>query len=86
MPKTNPPYGKQFREDAVELLRTSERPLKQVARELGVCATSLRRCASWRERREQARSRSGEAYEFGIISDGQMAGAPVEVTLPGLGD
>ena len=46
MPRTKPPYGKEFREDAVELLRTSEKPLKQVARELGICATSLRR---WRD-------------------------------------
>ena len=30
----------------MELLKTSERPLNQVARELGVCATSLRR---WRD-------------------------------------
>ena len=47
MSKTNPPYEKEFREGAVELLRTSGKPLKQVARELGVCATSLRR---WRDR------------------------------------
>ena len=47
MPRTNPPYGKEFREDAVELLRTSNKPLKQVARDLGICVTSLRR---WRDR------------------------------------
>ena len=36
------PYPPEFRREAVELLRTSGRPLAQIARELGVTAESLR--------------------------------------------
>lgn len=35
-------YTKEFREGAVDLLRTSGQPLAQVARELGVSVASLR--------------------------------------------
>jgi transposase len=35
-------YPEQFRKDAVELVRTSDRPLRQVARELGVNHETLR--------------------------------------------
>jgi transposase len=37
-------YPEQFRADAVELVRTSDRPLRQVARDLGVNHETLR---SW---------------------------------------
>ena len=47
MPKTHPSYSDQFRQEAVNLLLTSGRSLKQVAAELGVSANSLR---SWRNR------------------------------------
>ena len=43
MPKI-PPYSLEFRSEAVRLLRTSGRPVPQLARELGVSAQSLR---SW---------------------------------------
>jgi transposase len=35
-------YPEQFRKDAVELVRSSDRPLRQVARELGVNHETLR--------------------------------------------
>ena len=47
MPKTKPSYPPEFRREAVELLRLSGRPLKQIAAELGVSEASLR---SWRQR------------------------------------
>lgn len=40
-------YDAQFKREAVELLLTSGKPLKVMARELGVCDVSLR---SWRDR------------------------------------
>jgi transposase len=36
------PYPEEFKREAVELLRTSGRPLAQIARELGVSTESLR--------------------------------------------
>lgn len=41
MPKT-PPYSSEFRVEAVRLLRSSGRPIPQLARELGVSEQSLR--------------------------------------------
>ena len=45
MPKT-PSYSKEFRREAVELLRSSGRSVPQLARELGVSPQSLRNWAS----------------------------------------
>ena len=45
MPKT-PPYSKEFREEAVRLLRTSGRSIPQLARELGCSPQSLRNWAN----------------------------------------
>lgn len=42
MPRSKPPYRDGFREEAVDLLLSSGRPLKCVAEELGVSANSLR--------------------------------------------
>jgi transposase-like protein len=47
MPKTHPTYDSGFRQEAVNLLISSRRPLKTVAAELGVSANSLR---TWRDR------------------------------------
>ena len=47
MPKTHPTCGSGFRQEAVNLLISSQRPLKAVAAELGVSANSLR---TWRDR------------------------------------
>ena len=41
MPKT-PPYTPEFRREAVQLLRSSGRPIPQLAAELGVSPQSLR--------------------------------------------
>ena len=46
---TRKPYSEEFKREAVELLRTSGRPLAQIARELGVSADSLR---LWRKQAE----------------------------------
>jgi len=43
------PYPQEFKREAVELLRTSGRPLAQIARELGVSTESLR---LWRKQAE----------------------------------
>ena len=45
MPKT-PPYSKEFREEAVRLLRSSGRTVPQLAQELGCSPTSLRNWAN----------------------------------------
>ena len=45
MPKT-PPYSQEFRREAVQLLRSSGRPVPQLAKELGVSQGSLRNWAS----------------------------------------
>ena len=47
MPKTHPSYHSDFRQDAVDLLLQSGRPLSRVAGELGISANSLR---AWRNR------------------------------------
>jgi transposase len=47
MPKTHPTYEGDFREEAVNLLLSSGRPLKRVAAELGISANSLR---NWRDK------------------------------------
>ncbi len=47
MTKTLKRYDAQFKRDAVELLLTSGRPLKQLAKELGICDVTLR---DWRDR------------------------------------
>lgn len=46
MPRTKPSYTPEFRRDAVELLRTSGKPLRRVAADLGISDGSLRK---WRE-------------------------------------
>jgi transposase len=45
MPKI-PPYSMEFRQEAVRLLRTSDRTVPQLAKELGVSEGSLR---NWSE-------------------------------------
>lgn len=46
-------YPEQFRKDAVELARSSDRPLRQVARELGVNRETLR---NWVRTAEQTQT------------------------------
>lgn len=47
MSNTGKIYSEEFRRDAVELLRTSGKPLKPLARELGISDGSLR---MWRDK------------------------------------
>jgi transposase len=42
MPRTRPPYPEPFRREAVELVRTSGKPVKEIASDLGVTEQSLR--------------------------------------------
>jgi transposase len=42
MPRTRPPYPEQFRREAVELVRRSGQPVKEIAKDLGVTEQSLR--------------------------------------------
>ena len=44
MPNTKPPYPPEFRQEAVRLVRSSGKPVVQLARELGISGETLR---SW---------------------------------------
>jgi len=41
MPRSKPPYPPEFRREAVELARSSGKPIPQVARDLGVSSQTL---------------------------------------------
>ena len=43
MPRTRPPYPPEFRAEAVKLARSSDKPLSQLARDLGVSGETLRK-------------------------------------------
>ena len=64
-------YTEEFRRDAVELLQSSGRPVKQVARELGVNVNSLR---TWRNRILG----QGGSPGVGAVGDEARAGASAE--------
>lgn len=42
MPKTRPPFPAEFRREAVKLMRDSDKPVPQLAKDLGVSETTLR--------------------------------------------
>ena len=42
MPKSKPPYPEEFRREAIELVRLNEKPLVQIAKDLGVSDMTLR--------------------------------------------
>ncbi|MGB4467911.1 MAG: transposase, partial [Azovibrio sp.] len=42
MPKPNPPYPPEFRQEAVRLARTGEVSITQIARDLGIADQTLR--------------------------------------------
>ena len=44
MPRTRAPYPPEFRQEAVRLVRSSGKPIVQLARELGISGETLR---SW---------------------------------------
>ena len=45
MPRTRPPFPAEFRREAVKLMRESDKPLSQLAKDLGVSEQTLR---TWR--------------------------------------
>ena len=56
-------YPEEFRRDAVGLVRSSSRPLAQVARELGVNHETLRTWVRAADRAERAAETGGDAAE-----------------------
>ena len=42
MPKTRPPFPAEFRREAVKLMRDSDKPVSQLAKDLGVSENTLR--------------------------------------------
>jgi transposase len=49
VPPTRPPYPPQFKEEAIKLMRSSEKSLAQISRELDVAEQTLR---NWRKQQE----------------------------------
>ena len=47
MPNSKPPYPPEFRREALELLKLSEKPISQIAKNLGVSEQTL---YEWRKR------------------------------------
>jgi transposase len=43
MPRSKPPYAESYRSDAVKLVQSSGKSVRQVAADLGIAAESLRR-------------------------------------------
>jgi transposase len=41
VPKTKPPYPPQFKREAVELTRVSDKPVSQIAKDLGIAEQTL---------------------------------------------
>jgi len=80
MPRKHRIYEKDFRQEAVNLLLSSGRPLKRVAAELGISANSLR---TWRDqalgkgRGAQAASAQPEGRSAAPLADaaGEPSGA-----------
>ncbi len=63
MPRTNPPYPSEFRQEALRLLERGDRTAKELAGELGICAQTLR---NWR--RQEA---VDAGLEPGVTTDEQ---------------
>jgi transposase len=49
VPPTRPPYPQEFKEEAIRLMRSSQKPLAQISRELDVSEQTLR---NWRKHQE----------------------------------
>ena len=84
MPKTHPTWGSGFRQEAVNLLISSQRPLKAVAAELGVSANSLRTLVEpaaeirrlQRENESLRRQREILKKAMSILSEVPLSGMP----------
>ena len=59
-------YPEQFRRDAIELVNSSDRPLRQIARELGVNHETLR---SWVNVAKQAAEAGPPAEDPGVADE-----------------
>ncbi len=73
MPKRTKNYTQEFRDGAVDLLWTSDQPLFQVARELGVSVASLR---NWKN---QFPGASGGMAGGAVGDDGQPGASAKEL-------
>jgi transposase len=61
MPKTRPPFPAEFRREAVKLMRDSDKPVPQLAKDLGVSENTLR---NWSRQAEvEAGEREGLTSE-----------------------
>jgi len=49
VPPTRPPYPQEFKEEAIRLMRFSEKPLTQISRDLDISEQTLR---NWRKQEE----------------------------------
>ncbi len=70
MPQSHPPYDDEFRQEAVNLLLSSGRPLKHVADDLGISTNSLR---DWRNRALG----NGHAAEVASTESKGRSGVPI---------
>lgn len=59
MPRSSK-YPEQFRRDAVELVLSSDRPLRQVARELGVNHETLRNWVNAKKKQQRTAAAGGD--------------------------
>lgn len=75
MPRTRPPYPKEFREEAVRLVKESGKTVSQISRELGVSVESLRGVGK-APRHRCGRAR-GPDYRRGRRAEEATPGKPV---------
>ena len=61
MPRTRPPYPPEFKAEAVKLARSSEKPLSEIAGDLGVSTETLR---NWTKQQQIDAGKRG-----GVTSD-----------------
>jgi transposase len=73
MSKRRKTYTNEFREGAVDLMRNSDQPLSQIARELGVSVASLR---NWKK---QFLVASGAMADGAVGDDGQPGASAKEL-------
>ena len=55
MPRTRPPYPEEFKREAIELVRFSSKPQRQIAEDLGISDVTLRNWVKQAERDEGKR-------------------------------